>query len=430
VDVNGDGLPDILGITDNYVGVQLNTGSSFGPREQWASTTFDPSGGWFSTSLRPLVHVVDVNGDGLPDILGTTNDYVGVQLNTGSSYGPRTQWASTTFNPSGGWFNTSLQPQVFVVDVNGDGLPDILGITDNYVGVQLNTGSSYGPRLQWASTTFNPSGGWFTTSFHQHVRVADVNGDGQADFIGITDNYVGVQLTAGSAGFNAADRLAEISSGSGAATSVSYRSLTDATVYTKDTGALAAAYPLVDLQMPFHVVSAHTSSDGIGGTAGHAYRYAGAKSDVPGRGFLGFREVELTQQSTGLKVRTQNRQDWPYVGLPSVVKKTQSSGAVLGETSNTYSCTNPATGSACTVAAGNRYFPFASQSVETGNDLNGAALPAVTTTTTYDLYGNATSVVVSTGDGYSKTTTNSFANDVANWFLGRLTRSTVLSVTP
>jgi hypothetical protein len=314
--------------------------------------------------------------------------------------------------------------------VNGDGLPDILGITDNYVGVQLNTGSSYGPRLQWASTTFNPSGGWFTTSFHQHVRVADVNGDGQADFIGITDNYVGVQLTAGSAGFNAADRLAEISSGSGAATSVSYRSLTDATVYTKDTGALAAAYPLVDLQMPFHVVSAHTSSDGIGGTAGHAYRYAGAKSDVPGRGFLGFREVELTQQSTGLKVRTQNRQDWPYVGLPSVVKKTQSSGAVLGETSNTYSCKDPASGAACAVAAGNRYFPFASQSVETGNDLNAAVLPTVTTTTAYDNYGNATSVVVSTGDGYSKTTTNTFVNDTVNWFLGRLTRSSVQSVTP
>jgi hypothetical protein len=39
-------------------------------------------------------------------------------------------------------------------------------------------------------------------------------------------------------------------------------------------------------------------------------------------------------------------------------------------------------------------------------------------------------VAVSTGDGYSKTTTNTFLNDAANWLLGRLTRSTVQSVTP
>ena len=95
-----------------------------------------------------------------------------------------------------------------------------------------------------------------------------------------------------------------------------------------------------------------------------------------------------------------------------------------------YGCTNPATGAACAVVAGNRYFPFASQSVESGNDLNGAPLPTVTTTMSYDAYGNATSVIVSTPDGYSKNTTNTFVNDTANWFLGRLTRSTTQSTSP
>jgi hypothetical protein len=44
-----------------------------------------------------------------------------------------------------------------------------------------------------------------------------------------------------------------------------------------------------------------------------------------------------------------------------------------------------------------------------GNDLNGAPLPTVTTTTQYDSFGNATSVSVGTGDGNSKTTTNIYA---------------------
>jgi hypothetical protein len=82
------------------------------------------------------------------------------------------------------------------------------------------------------------------------------------------------------------------------------------------------------------------------------------------------------------------------------------------------------------VAAGKRYFPYAAQSVESGNDLNGAALPTVTTTTQYDEFGNATQVTVDTGDGYSKSTTNVYVNDVPNWLLGRLKSSTVQSTVP
>jgi hypothetical protein len=141
--------------------------------------------------------------------------------------------------------------------------------------------------------------------------------------------------------------------------------------------------------------------------------------------------MEATDSQTGVKTRSEYRQDWPYVGLPSQVKTTQVSGAVLSQADNTYDCMNPAGGGSCTVAWGNRYFPYASQTVQAGNDLNGAVLPTVTTTQGgVDQYGNVGTVVVSTGDGYSKTTTNTYVNDTVNWFLGRLSRSSVQSVTP
>jgi len=38
----------------------------------------------------------------------------------------------------------------------------------------------------------------------------------------------------------------------------------------------------------------------------------------------------------------------------------------------------------------------------------------------YDAYGNPITIAASTGDGYSKTTTNTYAVNTANWFLGRL----------
>ncbi|MFY9314851.1 MAG: hypothetical protein WAO95_04750 [Burkholderiales bacterium] len=132
-----------------------------------------------------------------------------------------------------------------------------------------------------------------------------------------------------------------------------------------------------------------------------------------------------------MKARTEYRQDWPFTGMVQQVKRTSPGSVVLSRTDSTPGCLNPANGSACTVAAGNRYFPFVSQTVETGKDLNGAALPTVTTTYAgYDLYGNVGAVTVSTNDGHSKLTTNTYTNDTTNWFLGRLTRSTVQSTTP
>jgi hypothetical protein len=207
--------------------------------------------------------------------------------------------------------------------------------------------------------------------------------------------------------------------------------LTDASVYTKDSGSSAAAYPQVDLRVPIYVVGSILSSDGVGGSRTTTANYGGAKAHSVGRGFLGFRWNESVDSPTGLKVRTEYRQDWPYVGLPLLVKKTQNSSALLSQMTNTFSCINPSSGAACAVAAGNRYFPYVSQSAETGNDLNGAVLPTVTTTNAgMDVYGNVGTITVSTGDGYSKATTNTYTNDALNWILGRLTRSTVQSTAP
>ena len=66
----------------------------------------------------------------------------------------------------------------------------------------------------------------------------------------------------------------------------------------------------------------------------------------------------------------------------------------------------------------------------TTTDFDGSALSTVTTANQYDAYGNATQVVVSTPDGFSKTTLNTYTNDTTNWYLGRLVGATVTSVAP
>jgi hypothetical protein len=91
-------------------------------------------------------------------------------------------------------------------------------------------------------------------------------------------------------------------------------------------------------------------------------------------------------------MRTESLQDWPYVGLPSFVKKTQSSGGLVSQTTNSHACVNPTNGLACTVAVGNRYLPCVSQDVGGGLDINGASFPTTIASTQLDSYGNATTL--------------------------------------
>ncbi len=115
---------------------------------------------------------------------------------------------------------------------------------------------------------------------------------------------------------------------------------------------------------------------------------------------------------------------------------------ILNQSSNTWAYTTNATWSA------QYHVPLLTQSNATAYELasNGAAQGAVvtqsTTCKTYDAYANATYVgvwstnVASCATPPAKTglfvneTASTYLNDTTNWFLGRLTGSTVTNTTP
>jgi len=385
VDLNGDGLPDLLHSVfsnngwyggGNIQRAYINNGHGFDRDDSWVipggTSNFTVDGA--DAGLR----VVDLNGDGLPDLLhsvfsGTWYGGGSIQhayINTGHGFVRDDRWAipgdASNFSVYGA--DAGLRE----VDLNGDGLPDLLH------SVFSNNGWYGGGSIQRAYRTNSP--------------------------------------------FIKPDTLLSTANSLGATTSITSRPLTDNSVYTKDNP--LSSYPILSLQNPMYVVSSSSSSNGIGGTQQANYTYAGAKADQLGRGLLGFRNFTATDPQTQISTSTTFRQDYPYIGMASRVDRTGPGGApLLSRVDNTTF--------AATAFGGTRYFPYVSQSVTSGNDLNGVALPTVTTATVYDAYGNPTSIVASTGDGYSKTTTNTYAApDTANWFLGRLIRSTVTSVIP
>jgi len=369
-------------------------------------------------NYRP--YLADFNGDGTTDILWDNEDQYG------RSQGYRIIWMGNgdgafnvvvNVNSSDGNY---INYRPYLADFNGDGKTDILWDNEDQYG------RSQGYRIIWLG---NGSGAFnvvvnVNSSDGNYIDyrpyLADFNGDGKTDILwDKEDQYgrsAGYRILWKSDGLGS-DLLTAITDGLGVRTSVTYGPMTNNALYTKGT---SATYPTMDLQAAIYAVSQVDAGNGIGGNYSSTYNYGGAQADLEGRGFLGFHQMVVTDAQTGIKSVTNYRQDYPYTGLAA--SKTKTLGALtLNQTTNTYGATS---------LGGTRYFVSLGSSVESSFDLDGSAIPPVTTSYAYDAYGNPTTVTVSTADGYSKTTANTYTNDTTNWFLGRLTRATVTSTTP
>ncbi|MBU6462903.1 MAG: VCBS repeat-containing protein [Bradyrhizobium sp.] len=417
-DVDGDGKTDLVLFCDKYYYVLLSNGDgSFRGAGGLAFAGGSNFGLPPTTSYAPFVG--DLNGDGKADfaILGGNNYWSFLSKGDGTfteSGGPIPNGWNFGYPPTSGYVTLTG-------DANGDGKSDlyILG-PQGYVFLLSNGDGSFSPGFggSYPNSSTNlstpPSTQW-------SVLAGDFMGNGRTSVALMRDASNGVLYVPGSAW----DVISSVTNGIGATTSITYQPLTNASVYTKDTN---SAYPTQDLQGPIYVVSRVDNSNGVGGVYSASYSYAGAKADMSGRGFLGFRQMAVKDLQTSIVDTTNYAQTFPYIGLVSSTMRAFGS-QTLGQSSNTYQFSNASGGTVINPFSA-PYRVSLSQNVSSGSDLDGSALPMVTTSNQYDAYNNATQVVVSTPDGFSKTTTNTYANDVTNWYLGRLTRATVANVAP
>lgn len=239
---------------------------------------------WSNSGSTQTVHcdLTDVNGDGLADRVESSSAYLG----TGSGFskvkltlpGPLATQESNhdTRCPSGttvgygwAWQSSGLR------DLTGDGIPDYVSAT----GLGIGTGTGFAPvvPVDFDTATGVPlslsrgdeacSGDWSQTT----RGIYDIDGDGKAEVVAIdtpNSSLSVYQLVGSAAGTPEAGHLVRLDNGSGARTSIAYRS-------AKEDGITAHRVPFPEIVA---TLVQTTGSLGLGGSLSTtSYAYGGAE---------------------------------------------------------------------------------------------------------------------------------------------------------
>ncbi|NUB45500.1 hypothetical protein GEU84_013965 [Fertoebacter nigrum] len=325
-DVNGDGKSDVVAMNQQTqsVNVALSTGTAFdgtGWDQNYAN--FAATSQWGPDTPRMLA---DVNGDGLDDLVGFA-DEVQVGLSTGTGFAPPATWSTDFGSPN--WDQTTPR---MMMDVNGDGLADVVGVNDGGVQIAQSTGAGFVPG-GWDQASLNGLGlAQGGTADETSRQIVDVNADGMMDMLAITPNAVSVGLVAGPY----PDQMVNVTRASQGQLAITYKPISDPTVYAESAGqgALATfqAYrPLVQnaglpvyrsrsrLTGRFYVVAGTVETNNPAITDdpyayGMAHFYSDGESSTLGRGWLGFASTTHTNLAMGRQTTLGFRQDFPFIG--------------------------------------------------------------------------------------------------------------------
>lgn len=199
-DLNNDGKTDFVVISSNtWISVYKNTSTT-------STISFATSTDIDNALQAYSVAIGDINGDGLPDIVvGSSNnsfDSISVYKNT-TSGGSISFVLSARFAAPGAY-------SVVVGEVDGDGKPDIISTTNNSISVFRNISSG-------GNFLFNDGLLFGAGQYPQDVTLRDVNGNGKADLVVTNGNNNILVLnntsTTGNISFDAFQNVGSVYSG-------------------------------------------------------------------------------------------------------------------------------------------------------------------------------------------------------------------------
>lgn len=212
-DVNGDKRADVVGfdtkgiVVSTVVKTPSGTSFTYKSPERWSSDFgYDPARGADQTYLDNLVNprmLADFNGDGMNDVLAITNTTANIALSHETGFGPVVE-RTGDFSPVLGWSDNDRMPR-FAADVTGDGLADLIGFDrlGVMVAVSYLDGDTvkFRPQSRWSNEMgtyidVNGEGVWKLNSLYPRY-IVDVNRDKRADAVMFDGDGIKIALSTG-----------------------------------------------------------------------------------------------------------------------------------------------------------------------------------------------------------------------------------------
>lgn len=420
-DVNGDGFPDVVGFGNDAVHVSLGHGFRFDAPAAWThEMTANAPGAPFGIENH-LRQLADMNGDGLPDLVGFHRDGVLVALGTGEGFAPATRWLDD-LGTSQGW--TSTAQLRTVTDVDGDGFADFVGISASRVRVILGRGIALPPVATLPRTQVvelaTASPGLKLWKRHLYpLDFADIDSDGQVDLLAfLPEGLFAARNT------STRVRLTGVTDGYGRASRIGYASGNRTNVYR---ATAPSVYPLVTLPAVGLLVTSLEEQDGTAPAHRLTYAYADATVHRTGLGYLGFSTWTVRDEAARTERIVHYSRDVARgtAGLPVLEETFAVEGSVrrpLARTETTWE-------SRALDGARSVRRILATRTRTVTLDARGEVLVETVLDADIDAAGNpvhqVTTVTDATGT-QSVTTDQTFgAEDPAAWIVGRVTASTV-----
>ena len=503
VDLNGDRLMDITRSVywddkNQHNDAWLNTGTGWQNNTSHRTPDFVTYYGGDSSTTNGDngLRFIDLNGDGLPDVVrsvwlkkeGNKND---AWLNTGTGWVKANNKYKLPYliayynNKPGLASDNGLR----FVDLNGDGLLDILGAGywdygDQDKGAWINAGGTIDPMTNttWHNEPkYNPpayivyyKGSSDTYNGDNGFRIVDVNGDGLPDIVQAVrwdkkDHSNNVWLNKAK---KYPDYLVSITDGLGVKTTIDYEPLSgiEVQVYEPERnpdGSIDSHYPNPQWIGPMYVVYQTASNANItdpqakdkfargrgmaksfpqspystvpSGDDGTqhitTYHYTGARMNKQGLGFLGFHKVTTTDSITGINKTTTYGQDPTQHNVGKILgsETYDKNGVLIHTLTNNWQVKTFGDGS----VNNSYYLTYVKTATEQGYDLSGNLLSTKTVTMSFDNYANPVEVIHTITDAtgansYTTHTDNTYQAiiDTQHWIPGQLLKSSVTASAP
>jgi len=470
VDMDADGLQDLVYRSDEGMRIWKSYGHGFGFRPSHSSTliknSYQDLG--IATVLKDeskYIYTPDMNGDGLPDLCYRSYEGIKCYRNYGGKFGTVATIDSTICandSTEDGTCNDADNYQTIrFVDTDADGLVDLTYRSDAGMRVWKNIGNTLAdsPKESIILANYQDSFGYNDKDNWSTKGYFDVNGDGIQDLYYRSDTGIVVYKNTSLQSYvtkftNLTDQNIQIS----------YKPMTDASVYhnysthghRNEYGFNNIANDNIEITSAMPVVSSFTTLNGTGddindfsGYNTISYKYEGYVVNKH-RGVQGFHAIHTYDDATKMlsvtkykQVTDTNGTGFEYTGMPyelysgiiytSVEDALLSENLSLGTSVNWLSDTSVSYENAAN-ATSKVYEPYTSKTVQQFYDPGSSNVIKTTThenTLSTNGYGDITKTIDTIKDGVSgtssiKTTDNTYATpNTDKWYIGRLSSASV-----